>query len=76
MVRIKLTQTGTTNCKKYRIVVIEQRERRDGKAIEILGHYDPTAKPAKISANQDRVNYWLSVGAQPTQTVRKILSLS
>jgi small subunit ribosomal protein S16 len=76
MVRIKLTQTGTKNCKKYRIIVIERRDRRDGKAIDTLGYYDPTVKPPKIEVKAEKVKLWLSRGAQPTDTVRKLLQLT
>jgi small subunit ribosomal protein S16 len=74
MVKIRLTQTGTKNSKKYRLIAIEEGKRRDGNAIEILGSYDPTVKPAKIVIKQDRVAYWLSVGAQLTESAKKIVS--
>jgi len=75
MVKIRLTQTGTTNRKTYRIIAIEEGKRRDGKAIEILGFYNPLVKPAHLSVKRDRVEHWLSKGAQPTQTVVKLLNL-
>jgi small subunit ribosomal protein S16 len=73
MVKIRLTQTGTTNKKKYRLIAIDESKRRDGQAIEILGHYDPTVKPATISIQKDRVKYWLSVGAQMTESAKKLV---
>jgi small subunit ribosomal protein S16 len=73
MVKIRLTQTGTKNSKKYRLIAIEEGKRRDGQAIEILGSYDPTVKPPKIVIKNDRVTYWLSVGAQITDGAKKIL---
>jgi small subunit ribosomal protein S16 len=76
MVKLKLTQTGTKNRKTYRFVAIDERERRDGKPIEVLGYYDPLVKPPKISVKKERVQYWISVGAQPTESVKKILQLS
>ncbi len=75
MVKIRLTQTGTTNRKTYRIIAIEEGKRRDGKAIEILGFYNPLVKPAHVSIKRDRVEHWLSKGAQPTETVVKLLNL-
>lgn len=73
MVKIRLTQTGTKNRKTYRLVAIEEGKRRDGKAIEILGFYNPLVKPPQISVKRERVNYWLSVGAQTTAAVEKLL---
>lgn len=73
MVKIRLTQTGSTNRKTYRIVAIEEGKRRDGRAIEILGFYNPLVKPAHIQLKQDRVDYWLSVGAQLTPAAQKII---
>jgi small subunit ribosomal protein S16 len=74
MVKIKLTQTGTKNAKKYRIIAIEEGKRRDGKAIEILGFYNPMVKPAQLNFKQDRLDYWISVGAQMTETCQKLLT--
>jgi len=73
MVKIRLTQTGMRNAKKYRIVAIEESKRRDGKAIEILGHYDPLVTPAHIVLKKDRIDYWISVGAVVTDSVKKLL---
>ncbi len=76
MVRLRMKRTGRTNRPFYRISAIDQRTRRDGKVIEALGWYDPIAKdPAKqIEINLDRVKYWLSVGAQPSDTVQDFLA--
>ncbi len=73
MVKIRLTQTGTKNRKTYRLVAMEEGKRRDGRAIEYLGFYNPLVKPAQIHIKRDRINYWLSVGAQLTQTVEKLI---
>ncbi len=73
MVKIRLAQTGTTNRKTYRIIAIEEGKRRDGKAIEILGNYNPLVTPAKLTVKRDRVDYWRSVGAQLTPSVKKLL---
>lgn len=76
MVRIRLQRMGRTHRPFYRIQVTDSRRRRDGAAIEQLGWYDPVAKdPAKqLSLNEDRVKYWLSVGAQPSDTMRDFLA--
>ena len=66
MVKIRLAQTGTTNRKTYRIVVIEEGKRRDGKHIEILGFYNPLVKPAQITIDKARVAFWVKNGAQVT----------
>lgn len=76
MVKIRLTQTGSTNRKTYRIVAMEQRDRRDGRAIEILGFYNPLVTPSHLSLKRDRVDYWLSVGAQPTGAAKKLIQTS
>ena len=60
----------------YRVVVVEKRSKRDGKFVEIVGHYNPLAQPAQIVLNHDRVNYWIRCGAQPTDTVRSLIRKS
>lgn len=72
MVRIRMQRLGRHNRPFYRIAAIEKRVRRDGRIIEDLGWYDPIARDVskQIQVNADRVKYWLSVGAQPTDTVR------
>lgn len=73
MLKIRLTQTGTTNRKSYRVVAMEEGKRRDGKALETLGFYNPLVKPAQISLKKDRIEYWRSKGAQLTEAVEKLL---
>lgn len=73
MVKIRLTQTGTKNRKTYRLVTIEEAKRRDGRAIEILGFYNPLVTPPQVSIKRDRVDYWLSVGAQLTPSAEKLV---
>ncbi|MGQ0720888.1 MAG: 30S ribosomal protein S16 [Candidatus Eiseniibacteriota bacterium] len=73
MVKIRLTRKGTRNHPFYRVVVAEDSHRRDGRFIDILGTYDPTARPAAIEIEAERVIRWLSKGAQPSDTVREIL---
>ncbi len=76
MVRIRLQRLGRHNRPFYRINAVDKRTRRDGSAIEQLGWYDPLAKdPAKqLDLNEERVKYWLSVGAQPSDTLRDVLA--
>lgn len=71
MVKIRLTRTGKRNNPSYRVVVVPLREKRDTKFIEILGHFAPRTKDVVI--NEERAKYWLSVGAQPSDTVRYML---
>lgn len=58
----------------YRLVVADSRAKRDGRFIEILGHYNPMTEPAEVKLDEERALYWLSVGAQPSDTVRRIFS--
>lgn len=76
MVKIRLSQTGSTNRKTYRLIAIDENKRRDGRALEILGFYNPLVKPPQVSIKRDRVEYWLSIGAQMTQTAKKIIDQS
>jgi len=75
MVRIRLTRVGRKNKAYWRIAAFDARTRRDGKPIEYLGSYDPhKEKPEeKVAIKRDRVEYWLSKGAQPTETVAHLL---
>jgi small subunit ribosomal protein S16 len=73
MVRIRLRRTGKTKQPSYRVVIADQRSPRDGKFIEIIGHYNPVRQPKVLEINGDRARYWLSVGAQPSDTVVKLL---
>jgi small subunit ribosomal protein S16 len=74
MVKIRLSQTGTKNAKKYRLIAIEEGKRRDGRAIEILGMYDPMVKPAMLKVKRDRIDYWVSVGAQMSEKTKQLLA--
>jgi len=73
MVKIRLTQTGKKNAKQYRIIAIEDSKRRDGSAVEILGFYNPLVKPAQITLKKDRIEYWISVGAVVSDSVKKLI---
>ena len=72
-VKIKLKRLGKIRSPHYRIVVADARTRRDGRAIEELGLYHPVQNPSRIEVNSERVQYWLGVGAQPTEPVLAIL---
>ncbi|MBN1331623.1 30S ribosomal protein S16 [Candidatus Dojkabacteria bacterium] len=74
MVKIRLTRLGRKNAPFYRVIAIQTREKRDSRAIEQLGTYDPTQNPSEFKVDKDRVKYWLGVGAQPTDTVARFLA--
>ncbi len=74
MLKLRLRRTGAKKRPSYRIVVAEHTAPRDGKFIEILGHYDPLTEPATVKVNEDRARYWLGVGAQPSETVAGLLT--
>lgn len=72
-VKIRLTRLGDKKSPFYRVVVTDSRKARDGEYIEKLGTFNPLTNPAEIVLNEDRTKYWLSTGAQPTETARTIL---
>ena len=72
-VKIKLKRLGKIRSPHYRIVIADSRTRRDGRAIEEIGLYHPVQNPSRIEVNSERAQYWLSVGAQPTEPVLAIL---
>lgn len=74
MVKIRLQRFGTTKRPFYRIVAAEATQKRDGRYLEIVGLYDPTKKPAFVQIDKELVMKWLNVGAQPTDTVKDLLS--
>ncbi len=73
MLAIKLMRTGAKKRPSYRIVVKEKQSKRDGACLENLGTYNPTRQPAEIKLKTERVQYWLAKGAQPTDTVRRLI---
>jgi small subunit ribosomal protein S16 len=75
-VKIRLLRMGKIRNPQYRIVVANSRTKRDGKAIEFIGIYQPKEDPSIIEVNSDRAQYWLSVGAQPSQPVQRLLELT
>ena len=74
MLKIRLRRTGARKKPSYRIVVAESTAPRDGKYVEIIGTYDPLTDPSTIVLDGDRAKHWLSVGAQPTERVVKLMA--
>ena len=75
-VKIKLMRMGKIRAPYYRIVVADSRTKRDGRAIETIGKYHPTQEPSLIEVDSERAQYWLGVGAQPTEPVAAILKVT
>lgn len=73
MVKIRLTRLGAHKRPFYRIIVADSRARRNGPFIEILGTYDPLKEPSEIILNLEKAKLWLQKGAQPTDTVKKLM---
>ena len=73
MVRIRLRRQGLKRQPSYRVVVTDQRKARNGKYLENIGHYNPRTRPATEIIEEERALYWLSVGAQPSDAVRRLL---
>lgn len=73
MVKIRLARHGAKKRPYYRIVVADERKPRDGRFIEEVGRYNPCVHPAMVSFKQDRIEYWIANGAQPTDTVARLL---
>jgi small subunit ribosomal protein S16 len=72
-VRIRLTRVGATKRPSYRVVAIDSRKSRDGRSLEILGYYDPLTEPATVQIDADRLNAWIAKGAQPSDTVGRLM---
>ncbi|MFD2469675.1 30S ribosomal protein S16 [Amycolatopsis silviterrae] len=75
-VKIKLQRLGKIRAPYYRIIIADARTRRDGKAIETIGKYHPKEEPSFIEVDTERAQYWLGVGAQPTEPVQRILEIT
>ena len=75
-VKIKLTRLGKIRNAQYRVVIADSRTRRDGRAIETIGKYHPKEEPSLIDIDSERAQYWLSVGAQPTEPVEALLKIT
>lgn len=72
-VRIRLQRIGRPKRPYYRVVAIDQRAKRNGKPLEILGQYDPILKENKLTVKMERVNYWIKTGAKPSDTVASLI---
>ena len=75
-VRIRLKRMGRIRAPFYRVIVVDGRKKRDGRVIEEVGKYDPMTNPSTIEINSERALYWLGVGAQPSDQVRRLLGLT
>ena len=75
-VKIKLTRLGKIRNPQYRIAIADARSRRDGRAIEVIGRYHPKEEPSLIEIDSERAQYWLGVGAQPTEPVLALLKIT
>ncbi len=75
-VKLRLTRIGKKKQPQYRIVAADARSPRDGRFIEILGHYDPRQDPSALTVDNDKAVKWLKEGAQPTERVAKLLTVS
>ena len=72
-VHIRLRRTGKTKAPTYRVVVADSRSPRDGKFLEIIGHYNPRTEPIELVINGERARHWFKAGAKPTATTRSLL---
>lgn len=73
MLVIRLRRAGSKNRPFFRVVVTESKSARDGRFVEVVGHYNPRTKPETLVLDQDRVAHWMKVGAQPSDTVRTLI---
>lgn len=72
-VRLRLKRMGRKKRPFYRVVAADKRCPRDGRHIEVIGHYNPMTQPSEIRLNLERIDYWLSVGASPSETVARLI---
>jgi len=75
-VRIRLTRVGATKQPTYRLVVADSRSARDGRAIDTIGHYNPRTDPIELVVDEAKAKDWMSKGAQPSDTVRRLFKLA
>ncbi|MGA8026256.1 MAG: 30S ribosomal protein S16 [Bryobacteraceae bacterium] len=73
MLAIRLARFGAKKKPTYRVVIIEQDRARNSRSVEVVGHYNPIAKPAEVHLDHERIDYWLKHGAQPSETVTRLL---
>ena len=74
-VRLRLTRVGNRKNPVWRVVVADQRSKRDGRVIETVGHYNPQTEPSTVAIDEERVRDWLARGAEPSGAVRKLLHI-
>ena len=72
-VKLRLTRTGSKKRPFYRVVATNSATRRDGRPLEFLGHYNPMTKPATVEINREKIQKWLDMGAEASDTVRSLL---
>ena len=73
-IKIRLTRLGRKKMPYYRIIVADVEAKRDGRVLEVIGTYDPLKDPIAVAFNDEKLQYWLSKGAQPTRTVKSLIS--
>lgn len=73
MLRIRMTRMGGKKDPHYRVVVAERRGPRDGRFVESVGYYNPAMNPVRLNLDLERVDYWIGIGAQPSETVRSLI---
>ena len=73
MLMIRLARFGAKKKPTYRVVVIDKERARNSRSVEVVGHYDPVAKPAQVQLNHERIEHWIKMGAQPSDTVNRLL---
>ena len=76
MLAIRLARFGAKKKPTYRVVVIERDRARNSRSVEVVGHYNPIAKPAQVQLDRERIQYWMKNGAQPSDTVSRLLKSS
>ena len=74
MLKIRLTKTGKKHAPAYRIIVKEQRSKRDGSYIDLIGHWNPSVNPPQLKIDKQKLQQWVQKGAQMTEAVKKLLS--
>ncbi len=73
MLAIRLARFGAKKKPTYRVVVIDRERARNSRSVEVVGHYNPIAKPAEVHLEHDRINHWIKNGAQPSDTVTRLM---
>lgn len=76
MLAIRLARFGAKKKPTYRVVVIERERARNSRSVEVVGHYNPIAKPAQVDLNHERIQFWIKNGAQPSDTVTRLIKLN